>query len=264
MFAALCIKRDRGPVKYRKSDYLEVPHGNSTVWRYMNTWKFSQLLERSSLFFPNANKLTDQYEVSVPDSVEQKKRKELEKQGLYGRDLEEEMASFYWSTNPMKDLVLINCWSINPHESYALWKIYLGGEKDGIAIRSTISKLRRAVEKGKDAYPEEFFIGKVKYKKHLNHDELSRLSVITTKKPFYDFEKELRLFVLNYPRSEGGTVPPYDISVGRSVRIDIGELIHEIYISPFSTKEYRHEIHNLLNKNKLSGVVLKESEIRDQ
>ncbi len=49
------------------------------------------------------------------------------------------MASFYWSTNPMKELVLINCWSINPHESYALWKIYLGGEKNGVAVRSTIS-----------------------------------------------------------------------------------------------------------------------------
>jgi len=230
----------------------------------MNTWKFSQLLEGSSLFFPSANKLTDQCEVAVPESVEKQKREELKEKGLSGRDLEEEMASFYWSTNPMKDLVLINCWSITPHESYALWKIYLGGEKNGVAVRSTISKLRRSVENGKDSYPEEFFIGKVKYKKHLNQDELSRLSVITTKKPFYDFEKELRLFVLNYPRSEGGTVPPYDISIGRNVRVNVGELINEIYISPFSTKAYRNEIKDLLKKSSLSGIVIKESEIRDQ
>lgn len=260
----LCIKRDRNLVKYRKSEYLEVPHGNSAVWRYMNTWKFRQFIENSTLFFPNANKLTDQYEVSLPDSVEQKKREELKKQGLYGRDLEEEMASFNWSTNPMKDLVLINCWSTSPHESYALWKIYLGGEKNGIAIRSTVSKLRRAVEKGKDVYPEEFFIGKVKYKKHLNNDELSRLSVVTTKKPFYDFEKELRLFVLNYPLSEGGTSPPYNIDVGRSVRVDVNELIHEVYISPFATEEYRHEINKLLNGNRLQGFTIRDSEIRDQ
>jgi hypothetical protein len=251
-------------VKFRKSDYLEVPHGNSAVWRYMNTWKFSKFLESSSLFFPNANKLTDQYEVSLPDSVENKKREELKKQGFYGRDLEEEMASFNWSTNPMKELVLINCWSLNPHESYALWKIYLGGEKNGIAIRSTVSKLRRSVEKGKDGYPDEFFIGKVKYKKHLNHDELSRMTVITTKKPFYDFEKELRLFIINLPRSEGGTVPPYDINVGRSVRVDIDELIHEVYISPFADEGYRHQINEILNTNRLLGFTIKESEIRDQ
>ena len=230
----------------------------------MNTRKFSQLLDNSSLFFPNANKLTDQYEVALPDSVEKQKREELQNQGWRGRDLEDEMASFYWSTNPMKNLVLINCWSINPHESYALWKIYLGGEKNGVAIKSTISKLRRSVENGKDSYPEDFFIGRVKYKRHLNQGELSRLSIITTKKPFYDFERELRLFVLNYPLSEGGTVPPYDINTGRSVRVDIGELIHEVYISPFSTEDYREEVESLFRKNKIFDFVLKESEIRDQ
>ena len=251
-------------MKYQKDDYLEVPHGNSAVWRYMKAWKFKKFLDDSSLFFPNANKLTDQYEVTLPDSVVKNKKEELQRQGLSGRDLEEEMASFNWSTNPKKDLVLINCWSINPHESYALWKIYLGVEKNGIAIRSTVSKLRRSVEKGKDGYPEEFFIGKVKYKKHLNHDELSRLSVITTKKPFYDFEKELRLFVLSDPRSEGATVPPYDINVGRPVRVDIDELIYEVYISPFATEGYHNEINDLLNGNRLQGITIRESEIRDQ
>lgn len=93
---------------------------------------------------------------------------------------------------------------------------------------------------------------------------MSRLSVVTTKKPFYDFEKELRLFVLNCPLSEGGTLPPYDINVGRSVKVDIGELIHEVYISPFATEEYRQEINDLLNKNKLQGIKIRESEIRDQ
>lgn len=251
-------------MKYRKSDYLKIPHGNSTVWRYMKEWKFEKLLDDTSLFFPNANKLTDQYEVSLPDSVIKQKRQKLKESNLSARDLEEEMASFYWSTNPMKDLVLINCWSISPHESYALWKIYLGGEKNGVAIKTSVSRLRRSVEVGKDDYPEEFFIGQVNYKKHLNHDELSRLSVITTKKPFYDFEKELRLFLLNYPLSEGGTVPPYDMSIGRNVQVDLKELVHEIYISPFSDEWYRKKIESLVRESGLKGIVIKESEIRDQ
>lgn len=250
---------------YRKSEYLESPHGNSSVWRYMKDWKFESLLDESSLFFPNANKLTDKYEVSIPESSFKKKRSELKTEGLSGRDLEEEMASFYYcNANPMKDLVLINCWSVNPHESYALWKIYLGGEKNGVAVKTTVSKLRKSVENGKDKYPEEFFLGKVKYKKYLEQNELSRLSVITTKKPFYDFEKELRLFILNYPRSEGGTVTPYDMSVGRSVKVDIKELIHEVYISPFADDSYKNKIEKIIMRKKLNGVNVKESEIRDQ
>lgn len=260
------VRHQNKKMNHRNSEYLEVPHGNSTVWRYMNSWKFEQLLNDSSLFFPNANKLTDQYEVAVPSSVISRKRKELEASGLKGRDLEEEMASFYWNTNPMKDLVLINCWSVNPHENYALWKIYLGGEKNGVAIKSTVSKLKKSVELGGDSFPEEFFIGKVKYKKHLEYDELSRLSVITTKKPFYEFEKELRIFILNYPLSEGGKIPPYDISVGRNVKVDLKTLINQVYISPFADESFRIEVEGLIDKsrNTKRDLVLKESEIRDQ
>lgn len=218
----------------------------------------------SSLFFPNANKLTDQYEVSVPSSVEKKKRTELKKKGFRGRDLEEEMASFYWYTNPMKDLVLVNCWSVNPHESYALWKIYLGGDKNGVAIKSTVSKLKQSLISGKDAYPEEFFIGKVKYKTHLSEDELSRLSVITTKKPYYDFEKELRLFILNYPLSEGGHVPPYNMSTGRNVKIELNGLINEVYISPFADSSYTADVKSLLRSRISSTINIRESEILDQ
>lgn len=251
-------------MKYRKSEYVYTPHGNSSVWRYMAHWKFESLLKDSSLFFPSANKLSDQYEVTIPDSVLENKRKELIKTGLSGRDLEEELAVFHWETNPMKDLVLANCWSVSPHESYALWKIYLGGEKDGVAIRSTVSSLKASIQNGGDLYPEEFFIGKIKYRSHLKQNELARLSVITTKKPFYDFEKELRIFIINYPLSEGGTEPPYDMHNGRSVKVDIPALVHNVYVSPFADSSYSRDIGSLLKNNGLKVGSLRLSGIRDQ
>lgn len=250
---------------YRKSEYLSMPHGNSSVWRYMSDWKFSSLLNESSLFFPNANKLTDKYEVTVPKSTFERKRKELSDKGLNGRDLEEEMASFYYShANPMKSLVLVNCWSVNPYENYALWKIYLGGEINGVAIKSTVSRLKSAVIQGGDEYPEEFFVGKVQYKKHLEHNDLARLKVITTKKPFYDFEKELRLFILNYPRSEGGTKPPYDLAKGRVVKVNLNRLMHQVYISPFSDESYKNHVVSMLNNSGHPSVKVRESEILDK
>lgn len=251
-------------MKFRKNDYIDTPHGNSTVWRYMSDWKLNNLLTSSSLYFPNAEKLTDQYEVTLPQSVLDQKRAELQKSGLSGRDLEEEMAVFDWSTNPMKSLVLINCWSINQHESYALWKIYLGGDKDGVAIKSTISKLKTSVILGGDSYSEEFFIGKVRYRRHLSHSELARTTIITTKKPFYDFEKEVRLFILNYPLSEGGVIPPYDILVGREVKVNLQRLVHEIYISPFASDKYRNKIRQLVQNSSLKNIKVIDSEIRDK
>ncbi len=230
----------------------------------MQHWKFESLVNDSNLFFPNAAKLSDQYEVTVPDSALKAKRKELIALGLSGRDLQEELAAFHWETDPKKGLVLTNCWSLTPHESYALWKIYLGGERNGVAIRSTVSSLRISIERGGDPFSEEFFIGKVKYRDHLKQDELARLSVVTTKKPFYDFEKELRVFILNYPLSEGGYVPPYDMSVGRSVRVDLGVMIHAVYVSPFADSGYQEQVAQLIKGSTISKIEIRHSEIRDK
>ena len=164
----------------------------------------------------------------------------------------------------MKDLVLANCWSLSPHESYALWKIYLGGEKNGVAIRTTVSSLRKSIQNGGDPYPEKYFIGKIKYRSHLKKNELSRLPIITTKKPFYDFEKELRVFIINYPSSEGGTTPPYDIHTGRTVSIEIPELVHDVYVSPFADSSYSRDVGSLLKNNGLKIGALRQSEIRDK
>ena len=251
-------------MKYLKNTHVDTPHGNFAVWRYMAHWKLEKLIANSELFLSNATELSDQYEVSIPESTLKSKRKELEEAGVKGRGLEEELMGFHWETDPMKDLVLINCWSISPHESYALWKIYLGNEKNGVAIRSTISALRKAVQIGGDLYPEEFFLGKVKYKTHLKPDELARLSIITTKKPYYDFEKELRLFIINYPRSEGGTVTPYDIKDGRTVRVDLETMIKQVYVSPFADASYARKVGSLLKSAKFKLGILKQSEIRDK
>jgi len=251
-------------VKLGESEDIDTPHGNVRVWRYMEHCKLESLLSESSLFFSNANHLTDQYEVSIPESSLADKRKKLKKLGLKGRDLKEEISAFNWYTNPMKGLVLTNCWSISPHESYALWKIYLGPKKNGIAIRSTVSSLKKAIQNGNDSYPEEFFIGKIKYSSHLKPDELERFSVITTKKPFYDFEKELRVFIVNRPVSEGGNVPPYDIDKGRLVSVDIQTLVHDVFVSPFAESGYSREVESLLQGNGLKVGLLKQSEIRDK
>lgn len=256
-------------MKCLESEDVDTPHGNSIVWRYMAHWKLEKLVNSSEIFFPNATTLTDQYEVSIPYSTIKSKRKDLKKTGLKGNALKEELDRFYWEHSPKKDSVMVNCWSISPHESYALWKIYLGegknlGDgKNGVAIKSTVSALKRAVQKGNDPYPEEFFLGRVKYKAHLKLDELARLSVITTKKSYYDFEKELRLFIINEPLSDGST-PPYDIHAGRPVKVDLQRMIHQVYISPFADAGYAKKVKALFRSAGIEDVAIKQSEIREK
>ncbi len=227
---------------------LEMPDRRTPIWRYMDLAQFLDLVTHSRLFFANGGILTDQHEGAIPDAIFASKRKELKSNALSGRDLEEEMAAFQmFEANAMVDLALLNCWSAEEEESYALWKIYLGGQKLGFAVKSTVGRLIDSIYKGKDDYPEDYFIGRVQYSEELPNNSKHRLIALTRKMPFYKYENEIRLIILNYPRSEGGTKTPYSLNIGRYVKVDIHELIEEAYLSPFAPRWFSDTIDSVVN-----------------
>ena len=252
-------------MKLIKSDALNIPDLKTPIWKYMDLAKFLDLITHKRIFFPNGATLTDKHEGSIPDAIFKRKRIELIESGLSGRDLEEEMAIFnIYEANSMINLSLINCWSAEIDESYALWKIYLGGQQLGFAIKSTLGSLIEAIEKGNDPYPEDYFIGKVEYNESLPPGENHRLKMLTRKMPFYKYENEIRLIILNYPRSEGGTQTPYSLNVGRHVIVDTEILIEEAYLSPFAPKwVYDSLIATITMVDSTIGERLRESKIKD-
>ncbi len=112
-----------------KDNRAETPHGNSIIWKYYGLDKFLDLLFNESLFFTNANKMTDKYEGLIPKRNEKHILKSVEKDNKKQFN----QKHFIDLINALKKLTLINCWTINRDESYALWKIYLGGAKAGVA-----------------------------------------------------------------------------------------------------------------------------------
>ncbi len=112
----------------------------------------------------------------------------------------------------------------------------------------TVSKLENAIRLGKDSFDEDIYISKVKYTGFIEKDPLNRFNVITTKNRFYEYEREMRLFIFNYAPSEGGYETPYDIGIGRRVKVDLNELIEKIYISPFSGKWFHESFLELLKR----------------
>lgn len=235
-------------MKFIKHIDLESPRGNTIIWRYMGLDKFLDLVTHRRLFFANARTFTDNFEISLPQNIVEAKRKELAGKGVFGRDLEEELALFRLSNNPMPELTLVNCWSLGLTESYALWKIYLGGSKAGIAIRTNLSRLKKSIWSTKESFPEDIYIAKVQYRDFLPLKDVSRFRLVTTKRKFYDYEKELRLFLLHYPQSEGGIKTPYDLSFGRYFDVDLDLMIDKLYISPFVAPWFEDSIRNVLAK----------------
>ena len=210
--------------------------------------KFLDLVTQQRIYFTNARNFTDGYEVSLPQNIVRKKRKNLKQEGLTGRNLEEGLSIFEWDHQSMRELTLVNCWSIGRHESYALWKIYLSGAKAGIAVRTNISRIKKAIKKGINSYPENIYIGKVKYTDFLPEDSLTRFHLITTKREFYEYENEIRFFIMHYPMSEGGVKPPYDLGAGRYVGVDVETMIDKIYLSPFVGQWFEESIKSLVGR----------------
>jgi len=245
---------------------LEMPSRETPIWRYMDLAQFLDLITHRRLFFANGRNLTDRHEGAIPEAIIASKRKELESKGVSGRDLEEEMAAFQmFEANAMVDLALFNCWSAEEEESYALWKIYLGGQKLGFAVKSTIGRLIDSIDKGKDDYSEDYFIGRVRYSEELPDNSKHRLFALTRKMPFYRYENEIRLIILNYPMSEGGTRTPYPLTIGRYVSVDTHELIEKAYLSPFAPGWFFNTIDSVVNT--IDSVIRKrfaDSRIRDQ
>lgn len=249
-------------MRKKKSESLEEPHGNSYVWRYMSSCKFEKLLSESALYFCNAKRLTDQYEVTIPDSTVASLRSELLRDGYEAKEAENEIQSRLVNIQRQRESTLINCWSMRKDESYALWKIYLGESRDGVAIRTKYAALNRAIANGPEGFVEDYYACLVRYRNHLSSIEAQdRFNVVTTKKTFYDFEDEVRLFILNYPPSEGGYEPPYDISHGRLVPVCLHTLLSTVFASPFSSVDFRKELPRMLKRRGLGSVPIRDSEI---
>jgi hypothetical protein len=86
------------------------------------------------------------------------------------------------------------------------------------------------------------------YTRSLSLDEPDWASVITRKAPYYAYEQEVRCFVLldrDAPEkveqrsalSEEWLIPPPPAAPppprGRHIRVDVDELVQELYLSPF-------------------------------
>jgi hypothetical protein len=245
---------------YLKNPDIKTPNGNTSIWRYMGIEKFLYLITSRKLFFTRLSKMTDKYEGSVPEEIFHKRLKEIAKEievDPFDRILNEgrEIEKF-------RDYTFINCWTINRHESYALWKIYLKGSTCGIAIKSTVGKLKKALKSFSDKH--DFYIGQVNYTNDFIKYPPNQYHLTITKKPYYKFESELRVF-MNYDEEIEKRIPFFSDITGLEIDIDIHELIETIYISPFTGSWFHKSFKEIITKidNRLTNNIIS-SRIKDE
>lgn len=221
---------------------------NTVIWRYMNFVSFYSIVISKALYFKRIDKYTDKLEGTIfKKTVEELYKRRLDYP--FTKDVEARKAAENEKLNieTYKAWTLSNSWIISEDENYLMWKTYLDGHKEGIAIKTTVSKLNECLGDNKEF---EVFTMPVSYEP-LKTNQLDVYHVSHNKRQYYKSENEFRAtiqFQFNVNRKTGERTPKFDD--GTNVKVDLEKLIDEIYISPFAG-DWFYELVESLRKEHL-------------
>ncbi|MGF6256433.1 hypothetical protein [Ensifer sp. LBL] len=259
------------PIVTEHPAIVRAPSDDQIVWRFMSVEKLLSLLTTSSLYFCQLKLLQrdDPFEghytsaqiqararVSSDPALIQaigdeflKRSGAAESQGfrdnirrIYSPENLEMIANVIALTS------YINCWHLNPHESAALWKIYSAIDA-GIAIRTTVGRLKSAIRADGDVY-----LGCVEYVDYFKEmlPDGNAMVPAFRKRVNFSHESELRLYISEMPvKQDNPSDAPQtgDLTKnppGINVPCDLPTLIEELVVSPLSPAWFVKAIENVV------------------
>jgi len=195
---------------------------NLPYWRYMDLWKFLDLLNTSQLFFPNVEMLGDQHEGKIPEKIY---RLMLDEERQNGATNNAASNLKWFIEKRLRPKTLICSWIANEKESFAMWKMY-SKDKLGVAIKTNYDRLKDSFNQTN----ENIYIGEVRY----YDDNKPAYKIGNTfytflvKHNYYDFESEVRCITEIKTEEMGETF--------KKIKVELNTLIEDVYISPFSSQ----------------------------
>ncbi len=237
---------------------FELPDEDTVIWRYMDFTKFVSLLHNKVLFFARGDKFEDLYEGVYSEPSKRALEKEY-RDWLPDQDPNEINAVLKENqgfTDWLKQSVAINCWHTNEYESAAMWRLYLKSN-EGIAIRSTVSRLRDSLQSDDESLT--LHVGNVRYIDFKTEmipvppprDNL--LAPFMYKRKSFEHEHELRALVMaeEIP-TVNGTSQPFArrtfANAGVCVPVDLHMLTDNIFVAPTSPPWFHTLVVSILAK----------------
>lgn len=215
------------------------------IWRYMDFWKFLNLIETKSLWFSNAIGLGDNHEGRIPHFVLSQM---LEQDKQRDNTLNEELNN-YLEKN-LRAETLISSWRYAERESFAMWKMY-SKDRTGIAIKTDFDSLKDAFNKTE----RDIYIGEILYIDEDNYyfTTSNMYFPFLTKLDYYSFENEIRCIT---------SCKVDEDKCSKLIEVDTNILIKEVYISP-NTKPEFSKLLEILKREYSLNFEIKFSEVND-
>lgn len=206
---------------------------SSCVWRYMSYAKFEDLLTTRSLYFCRADKFSDFREATFPDSYFLNLAEELALKypDMSEDDIWEAMTRERISMRYKIEHSYISCWRLDDQFRSNLLTEY-GQVKDGIAILSSLEKLKNNIFSGKDK--NRIMFASVSYEDFNSLSEIKKLHPsielvpAIAKQLHYKWEREIRIMLFYY-LFHIYDHPPFE--KGTNIPVNIEGMIDKIFIT---------------------------------
>ena len=208
---------------YEESPKLEPPSDSrQPLWRYMPAHRLKELLTIKKIFFCNLHSLTDGLEGTLTQRTRNHAVKWHMQTHKYTLEQAYQAVADYES---FQKEMYVNCWHMNRHESYLMWKVY--SNEKGYAIKTHYERIKSAFIDT----PCKITGGKVTYVDfETEGTPLGNLfDHVATKDLPYEDEREFRLVYWDLKETSEEIIKTND---GFLIPVDINMLIQSIVESP--------------------------------
>lgn len=213
---------------FERPDDLDAP-----IWRYISFTKLVSLLSNGALYFCRADRLGDAFEGSYPASNLQGRPESYRALGLPEPAIVDIVRQHEAFARNLPKFVFINCWTLSDYESVALWNLY-SSMTQGVALRSTFRRLTDSLR----TYPvRPISVGRVRYINYDGGDVFSERNVLNPfvhKRRSYDFERELRAFIMDLSMARGPNWSEGEGPPGIQVNMGVTDLLERIHVAPLA------------------------------
>ena len=233
-------------------DQMEVAKKpNTKIWRYMDLYKFEDLLKTRTLYCTQIDRFGDQLEgTRTQRSFERGMKLWL---GRYRNEYQMGTELAFPSALHVEDLsrtisreaIFASCWHKNKRESAKMWKRY---GQAGVAIQSNIGRLLESTKGNEDQFIVH--VQSVVYVDHAS-DDSDEDEAFIYKDSSYAHEREVRAFVIRIG-DRGRSEKPSDFPDRLRPPCHLETLIVSVHLPPQS--QHFDEVRALLDGAELSHV----------
>jgi hypothetical protein len=131
------------PIKAGESFY-RLPRLDQRVWRYMDYWKFENLIKDKALYFRRSDRLEDDMEGRYAEANRNYTTVAWQR-FIEAYPITHDAEAREHGALGFRYRIFLNCWHINNTENPDMWRLYTKGP-ESVVIVSTVRKLLGAME----------------------------------------------------------------------------------------------------------------------